>query len=74
MISFEDAPCRQTDPEAMFPYGAADTRRAKKICEGCDPELRAACLEIAIAGHEYGVWAGTTDADRRKIRAQRRSA
>jgi WhiB family redox-sensing transcriptional regulator len=65
------AACAETDPEAWFPeQGDYDLSRVKRICAGC--EIRIECLAWALATREqYGVWAGTTPRQRRRIRALR---
>lgn len=66
------AACRGTDTSLFFP-GERDleaSRDAKAICATC--EVRDECLEEAIVNREHGIWGGTTERDRRRIRAQRR--
>jgi hypothetical protein len=41
-------------------------RTAKEICKECPVRMK--CLEVAIANSEVGIWGGTTDEDRNKIR------
>jgi WhiB family redox-sensing transcriptional regulator len=62
-------PCAQTDPEIFFPE--LDTPRsvlkvARDICRSCD--FQAPCLEFALRTHSQGVWAGTTERERRKYK------
>lgn len=45
------------------------TAEAKKICEGCC--VQRPCLEYAILTREQGVWGGTNDRDRRRIKRKR---
>lgn len=65
--------CQTTDPEIWFPdvgnaYG--DTRKAKKLCSECP--VRVQCLEFAIVNVEiYGIWGGTTNKERQKLRVAR---
>ena len=60
---------RTEDP--WFPDSAKHYRERKVLCLGCP--VMAACLERALAsGEEHGVWAGTTLAERRRIRADRK--
>jgi WhiB family redox-sensing transcriptional regulator len=67
------AACRDRDPELFFPIGNAgpalgQVARAKQICAGCT--VRAPCLEWALAsGQEAGVWGGTSEDERRVLRA-----
>jgi WhiB family redox-sensing transcriptional regulator len=64
--------CRDSNPELFFPIGATGIAldqidAAKEICAVCpvNPE----CLEFALAtNQEAGVWGGTTEEERRKLR------
>lgn len=60
--------CRQFDPEFYFPeYGMpVESRLAKQMCHGCP--FKAPCLEYAMAIQVWGIWGGTTEAERRRIR------
>lgn len=65
--------CAGTDTAAWFPASSAAsnsaaTTAAKRICGGC--ELRAACLQWALRHEKHGVWAGTTDSERRRMRRE----
>jgi WhiB family redox-sensing transcriptional regulator len=45
----------------------AREREAKRLCDSC--EVRAECLDDAIAHHEgYGIWGGLNEAERRAAR------
>lgn len=46
----------------------ADPAPAQRICAGC-PFL-SVCREYALGTEVYGVWGGTTEADRDQLRAQ----
>jgi WhiB family redox-sensing transcriptional regulator len=64
-------PCRDEDPELFFPIGTSgpallQVEQAKAVCRPC-PAKRA-CLEYALDTWQQGVWAATTDADRKTIR------
>lgn len=66
-----DGLCRDFEPDLMFPEPTdrAATARAVAVCRGCP--VRAACLTWALANPaltEYGVWGGTTPAQRRRKR------
>lgn len=60
-----DAACRGADPAVFFAgTDGGDTRLAQRICAGC-PVVKE-CLAWALStGVAYGVWGGTTEADRR---------
>jgi WhiB family redox-sensing transcriptional regulator len=66
------AACSDTDPDLFFPIGTTgqaleQIAAAKLVCSGC--EVRAACLEFAMAtNQESGVWGGTSEEERRKMR------
>lgn len=63
--------CRQVGPDLFFPQSAAEEAEALRICSTC-PVLDE-CLDYALeAGETYGVWGGTTEKQRRRLR--RRSA
>ena len=78
-------PCSQVDPELFFPkeeefHGILvssnyyDEAGAKKVCEPCPYKAR--CLEYALSEGEkiIGIWGGTTEGERRRIRRQIASA
>jgi WhiB family redox-sensing transcriptional regulator len=64
--------CRDTDPDLFFPIGSTgiavdQIEAAKVVCRGC--EVQPACLEFALAtNQEAGVWGGTSEDERRKLR------
>jgi WhiB family redox-sensing transcriptional regulator len=68
----ERASCRDTDPELFFPIGTTgqaieQIEAAKAVCQDC--EVREACLFFALAtNQESGVWGGTSEDERRKLR------
>jgi WhiB family redox-sensing transcriptional regulator len=68
------AACRDTEPELFFPVGTTgmatdQIESAKRVCDHCDAQK--ACLEFALAtNQESGVWGGTTEDERRKLRKQ----
>ncbi len=74
--------CRDTDPDLFFPVGATgpaleQIAAAKAVCRQC--EAQSECLEFALAtNQESGVWGGTCEDERRKLRkawlARRRRA
>ena len=70
---WEGALCAETDPELFFPPKGqlAKGFSAKKICDRC--ELKQKCLEYALEDPELkGVWGGTNEHDRFKIRNRRK--
>lgn len=63
----DDALCAQTDPELFFPEGVP-TREAIRTCRACPVSVQ--CLEEALRWPDsQGVWAATTEADRKRMRA-----
>jgi WhiB family redox-sensing transcriptional regulator len=68
----ERAACRDTEPDLFFPVGSTgpaieQIAAAKAVCRYC--EVQAACLEFSLAtNQEAGVWGGTDEDERRKLR------
>ena len=63
----DSALCAQTDPELFFPEkDGGNSREARKICGTCD--VRRQCLEYALTHHETGIWGGTSDRERMRMR------
>lgn len=68
----ESAACRNVEPELFFPIGNTggavhQIESAKKVCRECD--ALEPCLEFALAtNQESGVWGGTGEEERRKLR------
>ena len=66
------AACRDSDPDLFFPEGTTgpaleQIAEAKRVCEECDVQVQ--CLEFALETNEdSGVWGGTSEEERRKIR------
>ena len=60
------------DPDLFFPIGTTgpaldQIETATAICTACD--VNDECLEFALAtNQEAGVWGGTTEEERRKLR------
>jgi WhiB family redox-sensing transcriptional regulator len=68
----DQSACRDTDPDLFFPVGTTglaldQIEAAKSVCRAC--EVQAPCLEFALAtNQESGVWGGTSEEERRKLR------
>jgi WhiB family redox-sensing transcriptional regulator len=66
------AACRDVEPDLFFPIGStgsamAKIEAAKRVCREC--EAIEPCLEFALAtNQESGVWGGTAEDERRKLR------
>ena len=59
--------CRGTGPDSFFPARGASLRATRVLCASC--RVRSDCLAEALADPDLaGVWAGTTDRERRRIR------
>jgi WhiB family redox-sensing transcriptional regulator len=59
--------------DLFFPERGEPTKEAKKVCAECP--VREPCLEYALAnGEKHGVWGGTSERERRRMRVQRRRA
>lgn len=69
------AACRSADPELFFPISSSgpalsQVEQAKAICASC--QVQRSCLEFALAtGGIHGVWGGTTDEERQRLRRHR---
>ena len=61
-----------TEPDLFFPIGTTgpavdQIEAAKRVCRGCD--ALEPCLDFALAtNQESGVWGGTSEEERRKLR------
>lgn len=70
------AACRDTDPDLFFPVGQTGPAinhiaSAREVCQTCD--VKRECLEYALmTNQDAGIWGGTTEDERRKIRRERR--
>jgi len=63
----DSASCRGADPDLFFPKRGASTRPAKDICLECPVQVK--CLDHAVdPGEKFGIWGGTSEKERRKIR------
>jgi len=65
-------PCAQVDPELFFPEvtDKESTRNAVRICRTCD--FKNPCLEYALQDTYAGVWGGTTEIERKRLRRKAR--
>lgn len=66
------ASCRFVKPDLFFPAGSsgaavAEIEAAKAVCQTC--HVQDACLQFALeTNEEDGIWGGTTEDERRKLR------
>ena len=74
----DQSACRDTDPDLFFPVGTTgpaieQIENAKAVCSDC--EARQPCLEFALStNQDSGIWGGTSEEERRKLRRQRLAA
>jgi WhiB family redox-sensing transcriptional regulator len=67
----ERAACRGLSTDLFFPERGADASAAKAVCAACP--VRDDCYEYAFeSGERHGIWGGTSERERRRIRRQRR--
>jgi len=66
------ASCRDTDPDLFFPVGTTgpavdQIESAKAVCAQC--LAKEPCLQFALmTNQDSGVWGGTSEDERRRIR------
>jgi WhiB family transcriptional regulator, redox-sensing transcriptional regulator len=61
--------CVGKDPAIFFPvvdYNRFEVKVAKDICAVCP--VRAQCMDYALRNNEVGIWGGTTERERKKIK------
>lgn len=69
----DSASCAGIGPGLFYPERGEPNSEATAVCARCP--VSAECLEYALANHEkYGVWGGTSEAGRRRLRKERRAA
>jgi len=62
--------CAQTDPDLWFPTAVHQTGRlAKSLCQKC-PWIQE-CLTYSLHYDVVGIWGGTTDKERAKLRKEK---
>ncbi len=68
----ELANCKDMNDDDIFFVDETDrnnrkaVQKAKAICSTCPIRLK--CLQIALENDELGIWGGTTETDRRRLR------
>ena len=74
MVVFVGAACYGADPNIFFPArGYSSAADAKAICADCPAidECRAFAVDLMM---DRGIWGGTSERERRRIRARRAAA
>jgi WhiB family redox-sensing transcriptional regulator len=67
---YAKASCMGVDPDLFFPERGASTREAKNVCKECP--VKGQCLDYALkTGERFGIWGGTSERERRKLRRKR---
>lgn len=70
----EHAECIGSDENFFpLPHAFSEAARAKKVCAVCP--VRTECLEAALvvpAASDHGIWGGTSERERVRIRKSRR--
>lgn len=65
-----DAACAGMDVELFFPARGESTATIKATCAGCP--VAAECLDYALRnGEKFGIWGGTSERERRRLRRGR---
>ncbi len=66
--------CKDHPDVDFFPSDGSSGQDAIRICNACP--VREPCLEHALRQHEYGIWGGTSERARARMRraARRRRA
>lgn len=66
-----EAKCLGLDSDIFFPIYEKDEARAKQICGNC--LVKDQCLEsVLFQANTEGIWGGTNEQERRRIRKRRR--
>ena len=60
------ARCTETDPELFHPGQGESNAPALLVCSRC--EVREPCLEYALATRQSGIWGGTSEKQRQRMR------
>lgn len=64
-----EASCRNSDPSLFSSPDKIDIAKAKLVCAQCS--VRIPCLEEGLSKYEFGVWGGTDESERRRMRKRR---
>lgn len=64
----EQGACRGLDPDLFFPERGESVDHARAVCAECP--VADACLDWALRHERLGIWAGTSERQRRQMRRQ----
>lgn len=65
--------CNGLDADLFFPPRGGPDNEARRACGGCP--VREECLDFALVGEErFGIWGGTSERERRKLRRRKAAA
>lgn len=62
----DQAACAGHEPDLWFPTRGESAVEAVAICLGCP--VAGPCLDHALHHEEHGVWGGTSERERRRLR------
>lgn len=65
----QHAVCRGVDPDLFYPGRGHSLAGPREVCAGCPVQTQ--CLDAGM-GERFGVWAGTSERQRRGLRRERR--
>lgn len=69
----DDAACRNMPKDLFFPEPGENSVLARAICRSCSVQMQ--CLTFALqTGQTHGIWGGTSERERRRIKQLRRNA
>jgi WhiB family redox-sensing transcriptional regulator len=69
----QEAACRDFETDIFFPDSDEQAAPALAVCASCP--VREQCLDFALTTNQSdGIWGGTTETERRRIRRRRRQA
>lgn len=57
------------DTQAFYPTDEQGVQEIRKVCLSCP--VRPECREYAVANERFGVWAGTSERQRVRMRKER---
>jgi WhiB family redox-sensing transcriptional regulator len=60
------AACAGVDPDLFFPSKGEASDAAKALCAGCP--VKGECLAFALDHHCQGIWGGTSERERARLR------